>query len=60
MGEDLAALIALAAQRFGHVQLADVPGRGKPGTGEIPFDTLLALLDASPYRGYVGLEYKES
>lgn len=60
MGEDLAALIALGAQRFGHVQLADVPGRGKPGTGEIPFHTLLPLLEASPYRGYVGLEYKES
>jgi hydroxypyruvate isomerase len=60
MGEDLAALIALGAHRFGHVQLADVPGRGKPGTGQIPFDTLLPLLEASPYRGYIGLEYKES
>lgn len=60
MGEDLAALIPLAAHRFGHVQLADVPGWGKPGTGQIPFDTLLPLLEASPYRGYVGLEYKES
>jgi hydroxypyruvate isomerase len=60
MGEDLAALIAFAAHRFGHVQLADAPGRGKPGTGQIPFDTLLPLLEASPYRGYVGLEYKES
>ena len=59
MGEDLAALIALGAHRFGHVQVADAPGRGAPGTGEIPFDTLLPLLEASPYRGYVGLEYKE-
>jgi hydroxypyruvate isomerase len=60
MGEDLTALITASAHRFGHVQVADVPGRGAPGTGQIPFDTLLPLLDASPYRGWVGLEYKES
>jgi hydroxypyruvate isomerase len=60
MGEDLAALIAGSAHRFGHVQIADVPGRGKPGTGEIPFDALLAQLDASSYDGPVGLEYKEA
>jgi hydroxypyruvate isomerase len=60
MGEDLTALITGSAHRFGHVQIADVPGRGAPGTGEIPFDTLLPLLDAGPYRGRVGLEYKET
>lgn len=60
MGEDLAALITTSAHRFGHVQIADAPGRGAPGTGEIPFDTLLPLLAASPYAGWVGLEYKES
>jgi hydroxypyruvate isomerase len=59
MGEDLAALITSSAHRFGHVQIADVPGRGAPGTGEIPFDTLLPLLAASPYQGRIGLEYKE-
>jgi hydroxypyruvate isomerase len=58
MGEDLAGLIANGAARFGHVQLADAPGRGQPGTGEIGYAALLAQLAASPYDGPVGLEYK--
>jgi hydroxypyruvate isomerase len=58
MGEDLGALIADSAPRFGHVQIADAPGRGQPGTGEIDYAALLAALDASPYDGSVGLEYK--
>ncbi|HEY0454479.1 hydroxypyruvate isomerase family protein [Actinophytocola sp.] len=58
MGEDLPALIASSAGRFGHVQIADVPGRGQPGTGELDYAELLTLLAASPYDGPVGLEYK--
>lgn len=58
MGEDLSALIANSADRFGHVQLADAPGRGQPGTGEIDYPAVLTQLDASPYDGPVGLEYK--
>ncbi|HEY7591874.1 MAG TPA: TIM barrel protein [Actinophytocola sp.] len=58
MGEDLSALITNHAARFGHVQVADAPGRGQPGTGEIDYATVLAQLDASPYGGPVGLEYK--
>lgn len=58
MGEDLEALIASGAGRFGHVQLADSPGRGQPGTGEIDYAGVLAALAASPYDGPVGLEYK--
>jgi hydroxypyruvate isomerase len=40
-----------------HVQLADSPGRGEPGTGEINFTYVLAELEALGYDGYVGLEY---
>jgi hydroxypyruvate isomerase len=58
MGEDLGALIASSADRFGHVQLADAPGRGQPGTGEIDYADVLTRLAASPYGGSVGLEYK--
>lgn len=58
MGEDLAALITSSADRFGHVQIADSPGRGQPGTGEIDWAAILGLLAASPYDGYVGLEYR--
>jgi hydroxypyruvate isomerase len=58
MGEDLSALIAEHAGRFGHVQIADVPGRGQPGTGELDYPSLLRQLADSPYEGLVGLEYK--
>jgi hydroxypyruvate isomerase len=41
-----------------HVQIADAPGRGAPGTGDLPLDRQLADLEAAGYRGWVGLEYK--
>ncbi len=46
--------------RIGHIQIADVPGRGEPGTGEIRFDFLLAEIDRLGYDGWVGLEYRPS
>jgi hydroxypyruvate isomerase len=58
MGEDIPALIENHADRFGHVQIADVPGRGQPGTGELDYPAILRQLAASPYQGPVGLEYK--
>jgi hydroxypyruvate isomerase len=58
MGEDLAGMIAAHAGRIGHVQIADVPGRGAPGTGELAFGPLLRQLAACGYQGRVGLEYK--
>lgn len=45
------------ASQSRHVQLADVPGRGAPGTGAIDFPGFLTALDATGYDGYVGLEY---
>lgn len=43
---------------IGHVQLADCPGRGEPGSGDLPIGaTLQALADAG-YRGVVAGEYK--
>jgi hydroxypyruvate isomerase len=43
--------------KIGHIQIADVPGRGQPGTGELNYPFLLAELDRIGYAGYVGLEY---
>ncbi|BDP44403.1 hydroxypyruvate isomerase (plasmid) [Deinococcus aetherius] len=43
--------------QIAHVQLADVPGRHQPGTGEINYPFVLAALDREGYGGYVGLEY---
>ncbi len=42
---------------IGHVQIADSPGRGEPGTGEIHYPFVLAELENLGYEGYVGLEY---
>jgi hydroxypyruvate isomerase len=41
-----------------HVQIADVPGRHQPGTGQQPIREFLADLDALGYQGAVGLEYR--
>ncbi|BAU87025.1 hydroxypyruvate isomerase [Streptomyces laurentii] len=57
-GEDVSGVIARYADRTGHVQIADMPGRGAPGTGELPLERLLDELREAGYDGYVGLEYK--
>ncbi|RCG24992.1 hydroxypyruvate isomerase [Sphaerisporangium album] len=58
MGEDVLTLIDSAAGRFGHVQIADDPGRGAPGSGVMPYDEIFRRLDASGYAGHVGLEFR--
>ena len=42
---------------IGHVQIADSPGRGEPGTGEIHYPYVLGELEQLGYEDYVGLEY---
>ncbi|WP_163507425.1 hydroxypyruvate isomerase family protein [Fodinicola acaciae] len=58
MGEEPLELVDRLSARFGHVQIADVPGRGQPGTGTIPYGEVLGRLEKSGYAGQVGLEYK--
>jgi hydroxypyruvate isomerase len=41
-----------------HMQLADVPARHEPGTGEIGWDYVLPQIDALGYAGWVGCEYR--
>ena len=57
MEGDLAASVTRLLPRIGHVQIADVPDRHEPGSGEINFDFLLRHLDALGYSGWVGCEY---
>jgi hydroxypyruvate isomerase len=44
--------------RIAHVQVADVPGRHEPGSGEIDYTTIFAMLDRLGYAGWVGAEYR--
>jgi hydroxypyruvate isomerase len=39
------------------VQIADCPGRGEPGSGELALGRHLAELESRGYTGWVGLEY---
>ncbi|MFJ2769127.1 TIM barrel protein [Streptomyces sp. NPDC087300] len=57
-GEDLPSVIERYAAQTGHVQIADNPGRGAPGTGSLPLEALLDQLAKVGYEGWVGLEYK--
>ncbi|MET9490810.1 TIM barrel protein [Nocardia sp. NPDC006630] len=59
MGENLPAVIDTWAGYLGHVQIADSPGRGRPGSGELDFEALLGDLDKAGYDGWIGLEYKD-
>jgi hydroxypyruvate isomerase len=57
MEGDLAETIRAHLPLIGHMQLADVPGRHEPGTGEINFPFLFKLLDELGYKGWIGCEY---
>lgn len=57
-GDDVDAAIANDIARIAHVQIADAPGRGEPGTGDLPLQAQMSALQEGGYDGYVGLEYK--
>jgi hydroxypyruvate isomerase len=57
MEGDPATILEPVLDRVGHVQIADHPGRNQPGSGEIDFASLFALLDRARYAGTIGLEY---
>jgi hydroxypyruvate isomerase len=58
MDEDPARVLADAGSLLAHVQIADAPGRGEPGSGSVDFPAELARLQGIGYRGRLGLEYK--
>jgi hydroxypyruvate isomerase len=57
-GDDLDRVLDRYADRIAHVQIADCPGRGEPGTGSLDLDRYLARIEGGGYSGYVALEYK--
>ncbi|GJE06426.1 MULTISPECIES: 2-oxo-tetronate isomerase [Methylobacterium] len=54
---DLSARLERDLPLIGHVQVAAVPDRHEPGTGELDERHLFALLDRLGYGGFVGCEY---
>ena len=57
-GLDVEAGIAQLADSIGHVQFADVPGRGAPGTGGVDFAGAIQALRQVGYRGWLAAEYR--
>jgi len=60
MGDDPAAILRSHFAMIRHVQFADAPGRGEPGTGRIGLAPLFALLDELGYEGWISAEYRPS
>lgn len=55
---DVEVAIRQLGARIGHVQFADCPGRGAPGTGEQDFASLLSALHDVGYGGWLAAEYR--
>ena len=53
---NLIELVRRAGPFIGEVQVADVPGRCEPGTGEINYPAIARALAEQGYTGTVGLE----
>jgi hydroxypyruvate isomerase len=58
MGENVADFITRHADKIGHIQFADCPDRGQPGTGEIDFQQIFSVIEKSNYSGWCGAEYR--
>jgi hydroxypyruvate isomerase len=55
---DIATKLRKHAARCGHVQIAGVPDRHEPDTGEVHYPYLFGVLDEIGYSGWVGCEYR--
>ncbi|KHS45990.1 TIM barrel protein [Novosphingobium subterraneum] len=55
-GEDPDEALAAAMHHVVHVQIADAPGRGEPGSGKIDWPGALARFERLGYKGTIGLE----
>lgn len=56
MGEDIEEVLSGRIHLVHHIQVADMPGRNEPGTGEIDWDAKIGLLRRLGYTGDIGLE----
>lgn len=56
-GEDPGAELAAGIDIIRYLQLADVPGRGEPGSGRVDWPALFETVRASGFDGTIGLEF---
>jgi len=42
----------------GHMQIAGVPGRHEPDTGDLNYEPLFDLIEQAEFKGWIGLEYR--
>lgn len=59
-GRDLPGDIRAMLPHIGHVQFADHPGRGEPGTGGFDLKPCFDVLREGGYSGHIGAEYRPS
>ncbi len=55
---DVTSRMAKLLPLVGHVQIADVPARNEPGTGELNWNYIFGRIDSLGYDGWVGCEYR--
>lgn len=54
--ENPAEIFPAVAPLVEHIQIADAPGRGEPGSGAIDWPEMLKLIESTGYAGLLGLE----
>jgi 2-dehydrotetronate isomerase len=58
MEGDIATKMRHYLPHIGHIQIAGVPGRNEPDSGEVNYAYLFCLLDELGYEGWLGCEYR--
>ncbi len=56
-GEDVDDSIRSHLDVIKHIQVAGIPGRAEPNTGQVDFRPTFELLDTVGYQGWIGCEY---
>ncbi|HXZ06506.1 MAG TPA: 2-oxo-tetronate isomerase [Paraburkholderia sp.] len=55
---DLSVKLKRDMARIGHIQIAGVPERHEPDSGEVNYPWLFDLIDSLGYEGWIGCEYR--
>lgn len=55
---DIATILRRDFSGIGHIQIASVPQRNEPDTGELNYPFLFNLIDELGYQGWIGCEYR--